>query len=607
MIVEMKKISFLVFYKEYLTFLEKIRDEGVLHIESKAEGIATDQSLVEKMRLQERIQNAIKALSLRKITKKEEPEPAKISGKEALDQFEQLPVLSEEVNSKIQQLKKELSQLEPWGNFSWENIDKLALAGKKISFFSCNQSAFNDEWIDKFNAFPIKSSSTTIYFVTVTEKDISREIEAEQQKLPRTELPVIQAELKKQLSTLTDIEKRYDELAATAIQALHKYQDEIHNQFSMEKVVLQSKREADDRLIILEGWIPVEKEEQLVNLLENEGVYFEIRKVENEDNPPVLLKNNWFSQLFEPIGALYALPNYREIDLTPYFAPFYWIFFGFCVGDAGYGILLALAGIIMAMKGSKKLAPYMKLVALLGVSTFIMGAVSGTFFGISLYDTGFWFYDDLNKLLLSKGKSISDIMFYLALGLGGFQILFGIAMKAMNEIHKRGIKYAISTIAWLVLILGIISCYILKISDVDPSTVSTIQYVIMGICGVGIFFYNSPDNNIFSNVGSGLWGTYNMITGLLGDILSYIRLFALGISSGILGYVFNLLSSQLSGDMPVISFLIMTVILLFGHAINLFMGALGGFVHSMRLTFVEFYKNSSFTGGGSAYSPFSRK
>lgn len=604
MIVEMKKISFLVFYKEYLTFLEKIRNEGVLHIESKAEGIATDQSLVEKMKLQERIQNAIKFLSGRKIEVKE---ATNVSGKEILEKFEQLPVLSEEINSRIQQLRKELSQLEPWGAFSWENIDKLALTGKKISFFSCNQSAFNDEWIDQYNAFPIKSSSTTIYFITVTEKDISREIEAELQKLPRTELPTIQTELKNKLETLTEVEKRYDELAATGISALQEYQNEIHNQFSMEKVVLQSERKADDRLIVLEGWIPTEKEEQLISMLESEGVYYDIRKVEDEDNPPVLLRNNWFSKLFEPIGALYALPNYREIDLTPYFAPFYWLFFGFCLGDAGYGILLTLIGIILAIKGSKKLAPYMKLVALLGVSTFIMGAVSGTFFGISLYDTGFWFYADLNEMLKQKGKSINDVLFSSAIGLGAFQVIFGMFVKAANEIKQFGWKYSIGTYGWLIIILGTAVFYMIPKNEMNENSIKIAQYVVYGISGSMVLLFNSPGKGIFSNIGSGLWGAYNMTTGLLGDILSYIRLFALGISSGILGYVFNLLSSQLSGDMPVVSFLIMTVILLFGHAINLFMGALGGFVHSMRLTFVEFYKNSNFAGGGSAYSPFSRK
>jgi V/A-type H+-transporting ATPase subunit I len=605
MIVEMKKISFLVFYKEYLGFLERIRNEGVLHIESMAEGMPADQSLVEKMKLLERVQVAIKTLTALKLEAIEQEN--RLSPFELLESFEILPKQTEEINIRIQQIKKELNQLEPWGEFSWENIDNLARSGKKISFFSCSKSAFKHEWIDLFDAIIIKSSNTTVYFITVTVKDISREIEAELQKLPRTEIHLIQHELQHLNQELNEIKTKYEILAKEGLPLLRDYQNMIYNEFSMEKVVLESERQADDRLMILEGWIPCDKEHSLKVMLENEGVYYDIRTVEKEDNPPVMLKNNWFSRLFEPIGKLYALPNYREIDLTPFFAPFYWIFFGFCVGDAGYGLLLSIVGTIVAFKGSKNIAPYMKLVALLGVSTFIMGLVSGTFFGISLYDKGFWFYADLNEMLKAKGKSINDMMFSLALALGGIQILFGMAMKAANEVRQQGFKYSIGTISWLLLILGLIGCFAMKSVGVEASTVSTIQYVIMGSCGVGIFFFNSPENSIFSNVGSGLWGAYNMATGLLGDLLSYIRLFALGVSGGILGYVFNLLSSQLSGNMPGLSLIIMLIILLIGHGINIFMGSLGGFVHSMRLTFVEFYKNSNFAGGGHAYKPFIKK
>jgi len=105
----------------------------------------------------------------------------------------------------------------------------------------------------------------------------------------------------------------------------------------------------------------------------------------------------------------------------------------------------------------------------------------------------------------------------------------------------------------------------------------------------------------------GLWDVYSMVTGVMGDLLSYIRLFALGVSSAILGYVFNDLAMQMSGDIPVLSQLIFVIILLVGHGLNIFMASLGAFVHPMRLTFVEFYKNAGFKGGGRSYNPFRNK
>ncbi len=117
-------------------------------------------------------------------------------------------------------------------------------------------------------------------------------------------------------------------------------------------------------------------------------------------------------------------------------------------------------------------------------------------------------------------------------------------------------------------------------------------------------FFSSPGKSIFANFGSGLWGLYNNVTGLLGDVLSYIRLFALGLSSGIIAGVFNDLAVSMSGDVPVLKYVIMVIILLLGHTINLFMSAISSFVHPLRLTFVEFYKNAGFEGGGRAYDPY---
>ena len=131
--------------------------------------------------------------------------------------------------------------------------------------------------------------------------------------------------------------------------------------------------------------------------------------------------------------------------------------------------------------------------------------------------------------------------------------------------------------------------------------------ITLGIAGVGIMFFNSPGKNPFVNVGLGLWDTYNMVTGLFGDILSYIRLFALGLSSAILGNVFNSLAFGMSPDIPVVGAIVTIIILVAGHSINLFMSALGSLVHPMRLTFVEFYKNAGFIGGGKIYQPFQKK
>ena len=141
-----------------------------------------------------------------------------------------------------------------------------------------------------------------------------------------------------------------------------------------------------------------------------------------------------------------------------------------------------------------------------------------------------------------------------------------------------------------------------------PSGLTYALYGLLGVCAFAIVFLNSPGKNVFVNFGSALWGTYNMATGLLGDTLSYIRLFALGLTGSILGGVFNTLAFDLTASLPaVVRFIAVLLILLFGHAINFGLCMIGAFVHPMRLTFVEFYKNANFEGGGKKYAPFRRR
>jgi V/A-type H+-transporting ATPase subunit I len=144
------------------------------------------------------------------------------------------------------------------------------------------------------------------------------------------------------------------------------------------------------------------------------------------------------------------------------------------------------------------------------------------------------------------------------------------------------------------------------------SSLSTIGlyciYAILGICALFILFYSNPDRKILLvNIGGGLWGTYNMVSGLLGDVLSYIRLFALGLAGGILGNVFNALALQAGGALPGwIGWLPTLLIMVFGHALNFALCLISSVVHPMRLTFVEFYKNAGFEGGGKEYKPFKK-
>lgn len=666
MIVPMKKYAFLVYHREYNQFLEGIRDLGVVHVIEKQSGEIEDEAIREAYREINELNSAIKFLSKREF----EPQPDSNSkdGLEILKELKKVQEDQEEFHQKLAHLKKEKSIVEPWGDFSWETIEKLKNANLITEFFTCQTRTYNTDWENTYNIAPIAELSGQKYFVLIRKPEEQIEIDAENIILPATSLSKLNQDISDTEAIIEKSDEIYDKFAAAYLPVLEKTKEKLSAELDFNKVVLNTKKEADEKLMLLEGWVPEEKDQEINTYLEKNNIYYQVERPTPEDNIPVKLKNKKFSRLFEVIGELYSMPDYKELDLTPFFAPFFMMFFGFCLGDAGYGLIFILGATYFKFKVDKKFKPILSLIQFLGLATVIFGALTGTIFGMNLIDTGFMITDqslaflkqsnlngeiinqlqglvnveiqtkdafikeltrifgndlsaDYQKLILKYAESKYSFlnsfryllfdpnkMFYLALALGGIQIIFGMMIKAANHAKMFGIRYAFSTIGWLIVILSAIILYGLNyLSKIDAGTAKNIFYVMLGIGSLGIYFFNNPKRNILVNFGSGLWDTYNMATGILGDLLSYIRLFALGIASAILGFVFNDLAMNMSPDVPVLGQLVFIIILLIGHGINIFMSGLGSFVHPLRLTFVEFYKNAGYTGGGKKYNPFSNK
>ena len=251
----------------------------------------------------------------------------------------------------------------------------------------------------------------------------------------------------------------------------------------------------------------------------------------------------------------------------------------------------------MTKKISDTLRPVLSLVQVLSVSTFFCGLLTGTFFGANIYDLDWPFLQQLKNTVFMDNND----MFQLSLILGAIQIIFGMMLKAVNQTIQFGFKYSIATIGWIMLLVS--TAFSALLPDIMMMC-GTLHLVILSVSGIMIFLFNSPGKNILMNIGLGLWDSYNMATGLLGDVLSYVRLFALGLSGGILAGVFNSLAVGMSPDNVIAGPIVMVLIFVIGHAINMFMNILGAMVHPMRLTFVEFFKNSGYEGGGKEYKPF---
>ena len=457
----------------------------------------------------------------------------------------------------------------------------------------------------------IESDKQKINFVTVTHTDVVPDIDAEPVNLPAMSLQAVEKEIVKTKAIIEANPDKLAQLAVVGVPVLKEGIKDLENRISFSNVKLTGEHLAADSLVLLEGWAPAADVDEISREMDVKGVFFDVEDPEPGDDIPIKLKNNRFARLFEPLTEMYSLPNYTELDPTAVFAPFFMLFFGLCMGDGGYGLIIFLA-CTLAKKKLPALRGFMALGQWLGISTIIVGLLTGMVFGISLDTVAWpWLAGVKDKFITDNNYSVMGYspMMALAICVGVIQILVGMGFKIVRISIQLGVKYALSDLGWLIVLIDMIVLLLLKSSGADLSPlVMNVIYGIAGVCGVLILFFNSPGKNPFINLGSGLWGTYNMLSGLLGDVLSYIRLFALGLAGGILGGVFNQLAFQAGGSLPVwIGWLPTAFILLFGHGLNLFLCIISALVHPIRLTFVEFFKNAGFEGGGKAYKPFKKK
>lgn len=615
MITKMKKFTFLIFHKEYEDFLLKVRDLGVVQIEEKQEGQVMSNELSRAMKQHASITSIESYLQRFLDPKYDKPvKPASLErGFELATHVDHLRQESEKLAQQLQSLQKEIDVMEPWGDFKHASLKSLENAGYKLHFYIASSRDFKQEWVQEKNAIIIRNTGSHYYFVILSPKNEEVEIDVERAKLSSYSLTELRAQCKQAEEKRVQINEEIKELANTELGSLELAKNEILSQIEFSRIVLGGDKCAGDKLVLLQGWIPEDKESLLIDFLNGEHHFYEEETPTMEDNVPVLLKNNWFSKLYEPITKMYSLPNYSELDPTPLFAPFFMLFFGLCMGDAGYGLIIFGVCWFAKKKASKGMKGFCSLGEVLGLATFVVGLLTGSFLGISLDSVDWPFLQGVKQYFFTEANFGSYFWGYnplmiLAIIIGLFQILFGMSVNVVKITKQFGFKYAVSKLAWVIALVAAMVLFGLPALGVAlPLIVTYVLYGILGISVLMIFFYNSPGKNVFINFGSGLWETYNMATGLLGDTLSYIRLFALGLTGSILGGVFNMLAFDLTANLPVVAkFFAVFLILIAGHAINFAMALIGAFVHPMRLTFVEYYKHSGFEGGGRVYKPFKK-
>jgi V/A-type H+-transporting ATPase subunit I len=589
MITPMAKYSFLVYHQEYEMFLDELQELGVVEIIQRE--VTLDKETADRLQVMQQIRNRIDSLRRRKV----EPQPPlpDVTAVDLMARLEGLETEREQLVIRLNALQKEINLVMPWGSFDRNLLDRLQEAGCRVRFFVCPEKKYDPAWEEFNHIVRINHLQSAVYFIVFETGLEEISIDAEEVKQPSRSLDELKNLQQEAQERIRQIDQEFDDVAASRMEILREYHYWLESVTDYSKAVLFANDEAGEKIKLLQGWVPATKHKDLEGYLNNTGVIYLSAKPESGERVPVLLKNSRFSRLFEPIGKLFSLPDYQEIDMTPFFAPFFMMFFGFCMADAGYGLLILLVASLLKLKKDKKMRPVLALSQYFGASTAFFGIITGNLFGVSL--PGLVAFEPVNEYFLNNDK-----VFMLAVAVGMVQILFGTALRAANQIRQYGFVYGLSSIGWIFMVLGLLDMFLFKLTGIAGQIV-----MYLGIFLIVLF--SNPKAGLLGRIGKGIWDLYG-ITGIFGDVLSYIRLFALGVSSSILGFVINDIAIQIRDGMPaILGMILFAIFLLIGHSLNIVIAALGAFVHPMRLTFVEFYKNAGFMGGGKQYKPFAKK
>ncbi|MBU3144758.1 V-type ATP synthase subunit I [Clostridium sp. CF012] len=353
-----------------------------------------------------------------------------------------------------------------------------------------------------------------------------------------------------------------------------------------------------ESVVAIEGWVPTgltSELEQSIVAITKENFYLELEDATSEDiDVPILLKNNAIVEPFEIIISMYSLPEYSEIDPTPVMTPFYMLFFGMMLADLGYGIVMFIAcAVALKMfnldEGQRK---FVKFFWLLSIPTAVAGVVYGSFFG------------DLIKFksLINPGEDILKLLI-IAIVIGAAQIYFGLAVKGYILIRDGKPMDAIyDVLTWYAALTGAFLFILGAALKLSPGVINMGKWVmIIGMVGL-VLTQGRSNKGIGAKLGGGLYGLYG-ISSYIGDLVSYSRLMALGLAGGFIAASFNMLIKMIPSPFNII---FGVFIFVFAQTFNLLLSALGAFVHSARLQYVEYF-SKFYEGGGKAFNAFKPK
>ena len=574
MIEKMTRYSFILLKGEEEKFLEQLQELGVVDI--KRSSVPVDEHSTDLLDRIGQVKHEIEALESGVDTHLTEL----LSLRESITEAEEI--------------------IAPWGDYDRDKAEALGEAGVPIHFYSVRKKSFDPAWAEEYPLEVVLDEGKKVYFV------IPGDVEGFPVKEMKSPMSTMH-----ELKTLADIKdkeiehyRKHLEDRKSEIPGLEARGHALKDELNVYLASLAGQPAVEGRITVYEGFAPTDTDAKLSEALDSSEALWIKDAAAKEDNPPIKLKNNRFVKMFEVLTDMYGRPTYDGFDPTPFLSIFFLLFFALCMGDAGYGIVLIIVGLLMKkVKSFKDMSP---LVVTLGIGTLVVGFFMHTFFSM---DISQWkIFEPIKGIFLPAEIAGYDGAMVLSLVVGVLHLCLAMIVKTYIATRNNGFLESLGTWGWTLLIVGGVIVAGIALAGVIDATATKWIVIVLGVLSaLGIFVFNNIHRNPLLNIGSGLWETYNTATGLLGDVLSYLRLYALGLAGAMLGFAFNDLGKMVLGDgHSVGSWVFFIVIVVIGHTLNIAMCALGAFVHPLRLNFLEFFKNSGYEGSGRTFNPLKK-
>lgn len=533
-----------------------------------------------------------------------------------IDQAEHVQTAMEKTRAEIEHFRTTLDMLQPWAPLETpvEEIRQLHTGVCWAGLVPTQHfEEFQEQLADAGAAIQVVGAAGTREAVlAVTLRENTEQV----QKLLRSyEFEIVSfepmagtvaeliREYEKKLGEAQRQLEEHEEAAVALAQNLLKLQilhDHYRNVQAREKT--RDNVPATEQTMILEGWCRKHDYDRLKGIVGRFSAA-SVGKVKPapDEEVPVDIENPQLVKPFEVVTRLYGMPHHISVDPTPYLAPFFAIFFGMCIADAGYGLLMlgVLALFIKKMQGDKKL---LLMLALCAVATVVVGAL-----------TGGWFGDAIQKFVLRRDASLALafdpfkfplIFFGAAIGLGYIQLISGLIIALVHNTRRRDYMAAVfDQLDWLVLLNSLV-LFGLGVANVIPAAIGRVFGYLALLAAIAIFLLSHREGGIGARLGMGFYNVFSSVF-YLGDVLSYLRLMALGMVGAGLAMAINVMA-QVSADIPWIGPLIAVLIFIGGHVFNLVLAILSAFVHTLRLQYVEFFPKF-LASGGREFTPLAKE